>query len=765
MTYSGNPSLDPDVKTRVLETFRHSLDKAEQGALEEARLGCEFVSRLDPEFTLARHLSQRLHEAEGPIDVDDLRSRLEEPGAEAPTTEPTEEVPTGSEPLELPDESELSFDFGDDDLDDLGGLDVEDLPDLDSDLAEEPVESDPSGASPESTDPAVLREEFTRLLEERRHDELLERARAHEETVASDPELRQLRATAIERQEAEPYVTDFVAKAREARERGEEEEVQRLLDKAEALDPTHPQIEAVRRGEGEIEDEDIAGLGFAIAGEDEIATEDDVEMEELDLRDEDLELGDEDLELGASPAPSTPVEPPVPSGAVSAVSEGEEDDRIAALLEEGQEAFERGEYQAAIDAWSRIFLIDIDHQQAAELIDEARTRKAEKEREVEELYHEALAHAEAGETEEARRGFERVLERQPGHLAAEEYLERIEQGEELAAPADTDATDTALEDTLLPSVDTEEDEEELKEEILVPPEPGEAPPPPPAEPTPPPPRTSGATKRKTRPSFWIVAAAALVVVVGIGWFLLDRWDTLFPNTDEPEITAESQADGESPIDRALAAFQAGDRESAIARLERVPPIHPRYEEAQALLGEWTAPEEETAEEEAESETETMRRAEHRAELIMRARAAIDADRSLAAMRYYEQAAEISPLGPEDAAGLAAAREDLGHLEDELQLVRNGEFDRVMRDLWLLQEENPGDPDIRELLATAYFNLGVRNLQQSNFADAKENLTESKNLGLDDRRTDRLIAMAETYGERSEDLLYRIFVKYLEPRAI
>ena len=38
--------------------------------------------------------------------------------------------------------------------------------------------------------------------------------------------------------------------------------------------------------------------------------------------------------------------------------------------------------------------------------------------------------------------------------------------------------------------------------------------------------------------------------------------------------------------------------------------------------------------------------------------------------------------------------------------------------------------------------------------------EALNLRPDDRTLNRLRAFAETYGARPEDLLYRIFVKYL-----
>ena len=52
--------------------------------------------------------------------------------------------------------------------------------------------------------------------------------------------------------------------------------------------------------------------------------------------------------------------------------DSESERRIAELLDEGQRAFESGDHQAAIDAWSRIFLIDIDHQEAARRIEQAR---------------------------------------------------------------------------------------------------------------------------------------------------------------------------------------------------------------------------------------------------------------------------------------------------------------------------------------------------------------------------------------------------------
>ena len=87
MSYAGNPTLPAEVRRRILDTFRHTLDVAATGSLEEARLGCDFILQLDPHFILAQVLSDRLQGAEGPVKVDDLRVRMEGDGT-APTAGP-----------------------------------------------------------------------------------------------------------------------------------------------------------------------------------------------------------------------------------------------------------------------------------------------------------------------------------------------------------------------------------------------------------------------------------------------------------------------------------------------------------------------------------------------------------------------------------------------------------------------------------------------------------------------------------------------------
>jgi len=87
----------------------------------------------------------------------------------------------------------------------------------------------------------------------------------------------------------------------------------------------------------------------------------------------------------------------------------ESERRIQELLDQGQQAFEQKEFQSAIDSWSRVFLIDIDHQEANQRIEDARRLAAEAERQVEEVFHEAMSRLDEGDLEASRLALQRVL--------------------------------------------------------------------------------------------------------------------------------------------------------------------------------------------------------------------------------------------------------------------------------------------------------------------------------------------------------------------
>lgn len=567
-----------------------------------------------------------------------------------------------------------------------------------------------------------LRDELEQLFAERRYAELVARAHQESAALAADPDLGRLAMTAQEKLESAPYVTKFVVAARAALAAGQTAEAQRSLEKARALDPDHPEIGEIARS---------MQSGPSPAG---------AEVDEASFFT--LESAAPAAMPSLQPKPATP---PVVTYA------SESDRRIAQLLAEGDAAFERGDPQAAIDSWSRIFLIDIDHDEAARRIERARRLKAESERQVEEIFHDGLSAGEAGDLAGARRAFERVLELQPSHLAASEQLQLLDAGQ---APAPRSAARAGEALDPLPSGFDSPAPADLKEEILVPPE-GAA-----SQPR----RerkekiaatvTPAAAPARGKRTFLLVGAGVLVLVLGAGWLLFQNWDSWFPNSDSEAPVQSSSADS---IARASKDHEEGKTASAISRLMRIPPSDPLYAKARELIKTWEAP---TAP--AEPAGPSPEQAAIRDQALAEAREAYTSRAYLLAAERFRQGAEIAALEGTDAELFDDAKRQLVPLASQLQLFRDHEWDLLLPQLWRLREASPG-PDVERLLIDSYYNLGVRDLQRLNPAKAVENFREADELTANDADLERNLKFAQAYQARDVDLLYKIYVKYLRFR--
>lgn len=683
MSYPGNPALPPDVQERILQTYGQSLDLAAAGKLQEARLGCDFVRRLDPMFAPANKLQARLADAAGAIPVDDLR-----PGAIAAAA----------------------------DFDELG-----DLPDL------EPMPA--PGGEPS------LQGQLQSLLRQRDFRGVLALAGANQAAVVADPDLRRMAMQATERLEAEPLVAGMVDAAERAFDAGDLDDAKRQLEQARALDADHPRVLALegRLGSDDLDLDDEAPAGFP---------------SELDVSGDGgggAGLLDGVLDapsFGFDAEPSLSLEPAAPAFDLGISSSGEKDPRIRELLEEGQRAFEKGEYQAAIDAWSRIFLIDIDHQEANRRIEEARKRRAEGERVLESRLHDAESLADQGNITEARAMLQAILDQQPGYYAARELLDRLDGAEQEAVPGAAGVPAARKASATEPV---------LTEEILVPPEPGAAPRQRPSAPSLPKPKAKSGHKL---PMLIGVGLLVLVLAGGTGWWLMTRGDQVFPNTVDPV------ADDLSPIDRARALYDGGKPANAIALLKRVPEGEAHYEEAQQLLGEWERPPEPVGLEPEIDPAEIARLEKLQAD----ARSAFAERRLLLAATLYDQLAETITLEPEDAERHKQAKAQRETLAEVRRWLADSEYEQAMPEIWRLYEADNGDRDLRDLLVTGYYNLALRDVQRGLFPKAIEALQEAEKLAPEDEGVKRLLAFATTYKDRSEDLLARIYTKYSSSRV-
>lgn len=541
-----------------------------------------------------------------------------------------------------------------------------------------------------------LKAQLELALRDRRPRDLLELAESEPEAVAADPDLRRLVEAAQSQLEAEPYVTRFLDQARLALESGQGDEVAKLIAKARALDAEHPGIAELER-----------------------------------MRDGGAEPGElfDDLSLAGAPDLEMP-----------AADEG--DQRIDDLLAEGQAAFERGEHQAAIDAWSRIFLIDIDHAEAASRIEQARRLKAEAERKVEEVFHEAVAHFDAGERAQASAAFQRVIDMQPNHLAAREYLEQLEADPAGERPSPLAGPPAAR--------------KRLEAEILVPPDEAIAaakrrpkPAPAPARPVPAP---------RPRRALLTIGSGVLVLLLAGGALVWLNRERLFPNSRAADLPPAGAAEPDA-LTRATELHGQGKTPAAIAQLRRLPPEDPQYDRAQALIQQWEAIGKPATP--AGPAPEDLAR---RSALVEQARQAYAQREYLLADALFGQAAAIAPLDGTAADLAQDVRRQIAPLDEQIRLYKQGEWAAAVPSLWKIHHSEPQNRDVARLIVDSYYNLGVRELQRELPGDAAAHFKEALTLAPADPDLRRLAQFADAYSGRQQDLLYRTFVKYVPFRS-
>lgn len=718
MSYAGNPSLSSDVQNRVLGTFEQTLGLAAEGSRQEALLGCDFVLRMDPHFEPARRLQERLRNSSGPVDVADLSAPALDPFA--------------------------------------GSLDLPDLPGFDP--------APPAGD---------LQGRFQSFLAERRFQELMSLAQQNQAAVGADPELMRMASEAQERLESEPYVSKFLNAAREAARQGNREEVARALDKVRALDPTHPGIAELSGAPAPatpvaepFPPADVfsaGGAGFELSlDEPSLDTGFGASLPDLSFDTPSIDLEE--------PAAAPPLQDPeLVSAADFAMSmpssgDSETDRRIQQLLDEGQAAYGRGDVQGAIDAWSRIFLIDIDHQEAARRIEQARKIKAESERQAEEVFHEGVGKLEAGDLEGAKQTFQRVIEINPSYFAAREYLQQLEAGQvPTIRPAARQEVSHAPALPTPADLDLETGTGELKEEILIPPDPAELAA---AERQRPKSKPAPIREGKARKTFVLIGSAVLVLALAGGAFVYFNKDRFFPNS-QPEEALPAPGQTTDPIARAEALHKEGKTERAVSLLRRLPADDPDYARAQELIAQWG------------TATASVDPAvpgtgvpggpaapaipPERLALLTSAREAYQGGSYLEAIERYETARQKGRLEPPDAEMLASARKAVEPLASQVSLFEQHEWEMALRDLWRLHEADPGNRDVTRLMVDSYYNLALRDLQRMDTANALSNLREAQKLSPNDPDLLRQLAFTEAYQGRPKDMLYRIYVKHLPLR--
>jgi tetratricopeptide (TPR) repeat protein len=814
MQYPGNQALPAEIQERILSTFRQTVDAARQGNFREAQLGCDFVLKLDPDFSPAQQLQERLANKAAPPEAApppnsaavgreistlvgqrrfedalalasrhreliDAEPSLQRVLAEAQSRFEAAPLVTklaGSarEALQEGRLGEVSAL-----LEKVRSLDSShpELEELGSRLAAARSDSQAAAAAIASPPPPPPPSPFSLDLDEPVANFTMEGAGPSLEgapVAASLDPLALLEETnpavSAKAEDVAPAPSE-AAIAQPAKKTFNEAVDEAIENPFAALDAG---LESVAPVASPVEDQQVPEDDLLAAFSDlppDSTTESSAEDDPFAIFAESTgkaeagpasrpgalatdkeELPEAELEIGETPFASLGAEPAGTSG----------DDRIQDLLSEGQAAFDQGDHQGAIDVWSRIFLIDIDHQEASQRIDRARQLKAESERQAEEVFQEGLKAWQAGDREKAQEQFERVRTLQPENALAQDYLARLDRGE---APdtADFDALGLAGTGSGLGGAPGKTASgAELLEEILIPPGPGEtiasSPPARPVE------KSLVATRRSGfGGKFLLIGAAVLLAVGAAGYYLFTHRDAFFPNTGQEKPTTQTtNPAAPGPLEQAEKLHAAGKTKLAIAQLKRMPKNNPSYEEAQALITEWEKPAS-TAPEPDIPPTEEDETGQERQGLLAEAREAASRGEFLLARRRLKAAEALEPLAENEAALLAQADEALLPLKAELNAMADRDWEFALSSLWAKYRQAPGSPDIILLIVDCYYNQAIRDLQKGDQKSAAANFQEAINLAPDDEEARRHLQFARAYADGEQDLLYRIYVKYLPYR--
>lgn len=443
----------------------------------------------------------------------------------------------------------------------------------------------------------------------------------------------------------------------------------------------------------------------------------------------DSPMEDAALEFGQPSAPS--VAPPA-----DFVAAAGPDERIQELLDQGQRAFDAGDFQGAVETWSRIYLLDAHHAEAELRIEQARRRREEVERLAEHRFYEAREAFDQGRLDDARALCHEVLELQPQHLEAHDLLQRLETP---AAPPPPPTPSLAA------------DEEDLFKDDFVPATIASTAVAGGAVAVPAPPRERQAPARPAEKAARTVAGLPLPLAAGAGVAavlvvaaaLFFGGKLLFRGPDKHTATI---AIADSLAEKGQLADAIGVLESLSGQLEG---------EQANLVNE---------------KIQTLKR-----RLKARAtpppafdsgaiRAAIDGGQRVKAFRMVLEGLQKTPAEPQ----LMAFQSELLAYSSQLpqlsNAVHDGNWEAARQAAARIRQEHPEDAEVERVWTVATFNVALAALRKYQVAAANALLAELTKHG-DDPQAAKLQAFAKSYLARPADPRYDLFVNNLEMRKV
>jgi tetratricopeptide (TPR) repeat protein len=457
-----------------------------------------------------------------------------------------------------------------------------------------------------------------------------------------------------------------------------------------------------------------------------------------------------DAPAPAAPAPPPAAAPPAASSAEfdfsSASFETSDDDRrkIDQYLADGDRAYDSGDFQQAIDLWSRIFLIDVTNEPASDRIEKAKAKRRETEQKIEPLLTGAVAAFDRRDFDGAREKFNEVLRVDPTNASAHDYLERLSNTVDEGGAAAT-VTDYLPPSTPKRDIFADEDLEGTYEVPVATP----------------PPKASAEEKKqaaakaapakaaKRSPMGAVIAIVAVAVLAGAGWFAYSKF--LSKPVSDPGATKAIFAD-------AARLSQQGKYDLAIAKLQDVKAEDPQHDAAVVMIADLQHKKSQAA-----AMIDGKPSAQYFSDQVNAGRTAYDAHDYDGAKRAFEQAMRVKAL-PADVKPLYdTSAQQVAKLDAAKSLFKEHRFADALGNLQQLSTQDPQNKNITRMVIDAHFNLGAAALQEERLPDAMKEFDEVLKLDPSDDLAKRSKELAVRYNGQPKDLLYKIYVKYLTMR--
>ena len=364
--YAGNAQLPEDIRTRVETVFSQALSLYLEGEMEDCVVGCDFVLRLDPQFSPAGLLLDKVRNPQSKADLGPILSRYGR----------TRKMDADKLMIQAAEAFNAR---------DFSGA---------ADLVVKILAADPDHAEAEQ----LLIRAKERMDAFPFVRQFLDRAGQFMNAGDRQGAVKQLKKGLV-LDDDNPELLNMLAEIESPRDgRGMAASAPEEPIAFEAATPAGPSLQPSA-------DEPFPAEPHAGGAAPSTASEPARGFDELHQ------------ELDAVPAESDSL----------FTTEKGQTDKIAALLSDGDRALENKDYQEAIDIWSRVFLMDIHNEEASRKIEEAKVLLAEQDRRIEEMFNLAVSLLHQGKKEEAAQKFGEVLAHEPHHLAARDYLRQLEE--------------------------------------------------------------------------------------------------------------------------------------------------------------------------------------------------------------------------------------------------------------------------------------------------------------------------------------------------